>query len=127
MAKQTEVQRIGQDLVRAEVTGDALMRKFRSAARGDIKLACALKGYFSEGDEAYLPYLRTRLRPAVTELVLAGRIRELAGLEALELLSQALTEEALETAIAAHVPDSIIWLLKYKERRFGFSDREPVL
>lgn len=124
---QTEVQKIWEQLQHGKVSGAALAGKFRSAARADSKLACALLGYFSEGDDSYLPYLRSRIRPAATELVLAGKVRELEALDAVCPLSRTLTEELLETAINARVPDSIIWLLKYKQQHFGFAGRELTL
>lgn len=124
---QTEVQRIERELVRAGVTGNALMQKFRSASRGDVKLACALVGYFAEGNDFYLPYLKSRFRPAVTELILAGKPEELAKLEQLGWFTSALTDECLALAIAAGVPESIVWLLKMKERLFGFHPQELVL
>lgn len=125
--QKTEVQRIGGELRQSGVCGDALLRKFRTAARGEVKLACALLGYFEQGEDSYLAYLRSRIRPAVTALVLEGRVRELEILERQGLLSPSLSEEALETAIAAHVPEAIVWLLKQKERRGGFENGELAL
>lgn len=127
MLQQTEVHRIEQELVRSHIAGDALQQKFRFASRGDVKLACALHGYFTEENDSYLPYLHTRIRPAVTELVLSGRVTELAKLDALGWFTSALTDEFLELAISSHIPDSTIWLLKLKERRFGFPPRELTL
>lgn len=124
---QTEVQRIAQELAQSNLSGEALLRKFRSASRGDVKLACALRGYFTEENDSYLPYLQSRIRPAITELVLAGRVAELTKLDNLGWLTAALTDEFLELAISSHVPDSIIWLLKLKECRFGFDRWEPEL
>lgn len=124
---QTEVHRIMRMLSDNGVSGEPLLQKFRSAARGDIKLACALLGCFTEAQDAYLPYIRSRIRPAVTELVLAGMVTELEKLDALVPLTRTLTEEALETAITAQVPDSTIWLLKLKADRFGFTGGEAGL
>lgn len=125
MHKQSEVQRIEKTLT--DLSGEALMGKFRASVRGDVKLACALRGYFAEGDERYLPYLKSRIRPAGTELVLAGQASELDALDRLGLITPALLEEWLEISIGAHVPESIVWLLKTKERKFGFSGRERTL
>lgn len=124
---QTEVHRIERELVYSGVSEKALLHKFRSASRGDVKLACALRGYFAEGDNFYLPYLQSRIRPAISELVLSGRVMELAKLEQLGWFTAALTDEFLELAISACVPESVIWLLKMKERRFGFRNQELTL
>lgn len=123
--KQTEVQRIGRELEQGNVSGEALRRKYQTAARGDVKLACALRGYFSEGNDFYFPYIKTRIRPAASELILAGRVSDLARLE--EQLTPALTEEFLELAISARAPGPMIWLLQMKERRFGFKSQELTL
>lgn len=120
----TEVQRIERELAQSNISGEALLRKFRTASRGDVKLACALRGYFGEENDSYLPYLQSRIRPAAAELILSGRVAELAALDALEPFSNALTDEFLELAVSACVPDSMIWLLKMKEHRFGFGARE---
>lgn len=124
---QTEVHRIERELAQGGVSGEALLRKFRSASRGDVKLACALRGYFGEGNDFYLSYLQGRIRPAISELILAGRVVELAKLEQLGWFTAGLTDEFLELAISSCVPDSIVWLLKMKERRFGFCPRELTL
>lgn len=120
---QTEVQRIERELERSNVAGEALRHKFLSASRADVKLACALHGYFGEENDFYLPYLKSRIRPAAAELIQAGRVTELAKLEALGLFTAALTDAFLELTISAAVPDSIVWLLKMKERCFGFESQ----
>lgn len=43
MMHQTQVHRIEQQLARSDTSGEALMKKFRSASRADVKLACALR------------------------------------------------------------------------------------
>lgn len=126
MIQKTQVHQMEQELLRSGVSGEALQRKFRTASRADSKLACALLGYFAEGNESYLPYLRSRIRPVLMELTLSGRVRELAALEAAGLLTAPLVEACLEAAIAAGAPESTVWLIKCKERNYGFRDRiEP--
>ena len=57
MVLTTEVQRIETELARSKITAEALVRKFQSASRADVKLACALYGYFGAGKEdVYLQY-----------------------------------------------------------------------
>ena len=51
MVLTTEVQRIETELARSKITAEALVRKFQSASRADVKLACALYGYFGAGKE----------------------------------------------------------------------------
>ena len=121
----TEVQRIEAELARSNMTEEALMRKFQSAGRADVKLACALYGYFGAGKaDVYLQYLMNRIRPAVSELILSGRVSELAELEEQGAFTAELTDSFLETAISAGVQEATVWLLQLKERRFGFPDRD---
>ena len=121
----TEVQRIETELARSNMTEEALMRKFQSAGRADVKLACALYGYFGAGKaDVYLQYLMNRIRPAVSELILSGRVSELAELEEQGAFTAELTDSFLETAISAGVQEATVWLLQLKERRFGFPDRD---
>lgn len=121
----TEVQRIEAELARSNMTEEALMRKFQSAGRADVKLACALYGYFGAGKaDVYLQYLMNRIRPAVSELILSGRVSQLAELEEKGAFTAELTDSFLETAISAGVQEATVWLLQLKERRFGFPDRD---
>ena len=121
----TEVQRIEAELARSNMTEEALMRKFQSASRADVKLACALYGYFRAGKaDVYLQYLMNRIRPAVSELILSGRVSQLAELEEKGAFTAELTDSFLEMAISAGAQEATVWLLQLKERRFGFPDRD---
>lgn len=125
MVLTTEVQRIETELARSKITAEALMGKFQSATRADVKLACALYGYFgADKEDAYLRYLMSRIRPAVTELILSGRVSQLAELEGKGAFTAELTDSFLETAISAGAQEVTVWLLQLKERRFGFPDRD---
>ena len=65
-----------------------------------------------------------RIRPTVTELILSGRVPELAELEEKGAFTAELTDSFLETAISAGAQEATVWLLQLKERRFGFLDRD---
>lgn len=125
MQQRTEVGRIEKELRDGGYAGEALLRKFRSASRGDIKLACALLGWFGEDKEnAYLDYLKKRIRPAAAELIAADRAEALLSLEKEVDFSAELTDAFLQTAMDWGSRESIIRLLQMKERKFGFHDRE---
>lgn len=85
------------------------------------RLAIALEEYFTDEDHRaqYGSYLQRRIRPAAAALI--GQ----EDLERLEALSQwftaPLVDELLETAIVQQKPTALVWLLKYKRDRFGFS------
>lgn len=90
-----------------------------------MKLACALYGYFGAGKaDVYLQYLMNRIRPAVSELILSGRVSQLTELEEKGAFTAELTDSFLGTAISAGVQEATVWLLQLKERRFGFPDRD---
>ena len=123
----SEVVRIEEVLLHNGTAGEALYQKFRSARREDVRLAAALRGYFHEGEEhreEYFSYLSRRLRPAAEALIETNRVGELAQLEEKGLFTPELTDEFLHTAITLGRPELIVWLLRQKETRFGFRDRD---
>lgn len=120
----TEVSRLEREV--STLTEDGLYSKFCTASRGDLRLACALLGYF-RGDAAsgqYLEYLSQRIRPAAMELIASNRPLELAQLEAQGLFTEALTEELLQAAIRGRHTETIASLLRLKEQKYGFRDRD---
>ena len=123
----SEVVRIEEVLLHNGTTGEALYRKLRSARREDVRLAAAIRGYFYEGEEyreEYFAYLSRRLRPAAEALIETNRVQELAQLEETGLFTPQLTDDFLRTAITLGRPELIVWLLRLKESRFGFPDRD---
>lgn len=119
----SEVQKILQDT--AQLSAAELLRKYHSATRAEVKLACALQCLQNgEIPEACLSYLLARIRPAATELVLSENLSALEALDRFAPFSQPLTDTLLRAAVSAGVQESIIWLLKRKVQRFGFPDRD---
>lgn len=127
---ESEAVRLQKVLAHNGLAGEALLHKFRTAGREDVRLAAALRGYFTPGcagaaeKEEYLAYLSRRLRPAVTALTEESRVLEIAELQQQVGFSRELTDEFLQTAIAMGRPEIIVWLLEQKQARYGFRDRD---
>lgn len=110
-----------------EASGADLWEKFRKASREDVRLAVALHGFANGetvGAEDYQAYLRHRIRPAVLAVLEENRVLELAQLDSLAGFTASQIDDFLTQAIAANRPEAIVWLLKQKESRYGFHDRD---
>lgn len=122
----SEVHRIMQDMEHS--SDDAVLIKFYSATRADVKLACALiclrRGSLQE---PVRNYLLSRQRPALTELILADDVSALAAMDAYGVFTSANTDAFLKEAIHSGALECTVWLLQMKARRFGFRDRDFLL
>lgn len=110
-----------------KISGADLWEKFRKASREDVRLAVALQGFANGeimGAADYQAYLRRRIRPAVLALLEENRVLELAQLDQLVGFTADQIDDFLPQAIAANRPEIIVWLLKQKESRYGFHDRD---
>lgn len=127
---ESEVVRLEKVLAHNGLTGEDLLRKFRTASRESVRLAAALRGCFTPGcgDVAeraeYLAYLRGRVRPTAAALMEENRVPELERFEREVGFSESLVEEFLAQAMELDRPEIIVWLLQCKKERFGFQDRD---
>lgn len=119
----TEVRRIMQGL--EQLSEDALLQKFHSASRADVKLACTLlcqrRGNMQEPLQKYL---LSRLRPAVTEMILADDVSALSAMDSYGIYTEYNTDAFLKEAVNSGAQECTVWLLKLKARHFGFWDRD---
>lgn len=108
---------------------EALFHKFSSASREDVRLACALIGFFLFDDNhaPYQTYLKRRINSAVPALIELNRPRELAFLEKVHPFSREETNRYLKLSIQMNRPEMITWFLLYKDGHYGFQDRSFVL
>lgn len=126
---ESEAVRLQRVFAHNELTGAALLEKFRKASREDVRLAAALRGYFTPGcgseaeREQYLAYLRRRVRPAAWALMEENRVLDLEAFEKAVGFSTELVDEFLQKAMELNRPEVLVWLLEQK-RRFGFRDRD---
>lgn len=127
---ESEVVRLEKVLAHNGLTGDALMEKFRTASRESVRLAAALRGYFTPDcadkvqRNAYGEYLRSRVRPTAAALMEENRVKDLEQFEGETFFSQPLVDEFLKQAMELDRPEIIVWLLQSKKQRFGFPDRD---
>ena len=127
---ESEVVRLEKVLAHNGLTGDALMEKFRTASRESVRLAAALRGYFTPdcGNDAqrkaYGEYLRGRVRPTAAALMEENRVKDLELFESGTGFSRPLVDEFLKQAMELDRPEIIVWLLQCKKQRFGFPDRD---
>ena len=127
---ESEVVRLQKVLAHNGLTGQALMEKFRTAQRQDVRLAAALRGMFTPGcgDEAqrgeYLDYLKRRTVPAAVALMEENRVLDLEKLDVCIPFSTETVHSLMETARRLGRPEVLVWLLEKKQSRFGFRDRD---
>lgn len=127
---ESEVVRLEKVLAHNGLTGDALMEKFRTASRESVRLAAALRGYFTPDcadkvqRNAYREYLRSRVRPTAAALMEENRVKDLEQFEGETFFSQPLVDEFLKQAMELDRPEIIVWLLQCKKQRYGFPDRD---
>lgn len=114
------------DRAQAEANYD----RFRTTGQSELKLQCALSGYFSpahvqqEEYLAYEKYLKLRIRPASEKVVRMddteklSKLYELGGftLQQLSVLIQIAGEEGKLSSLA--------WLLQLKKKEYGYQDRD---
>lgn len=127
---ESEIVRLRRVFAHNDLTGEALLQKFRTASREDVRLAAALRGYYTPGCAGdgekgqYLAYLCRRVRPTVQALMEENRVLELEDFEEKAGFTADMVDEFLQKAIELDRPEIIVWLLRRKQQRYGFRDRD---
>lgn len=112
--------------VMAAFSEEELFRRFQESQQPPVKLALAIEGYFHrksrlpEAAKAYREYLGRRTLPAAQSLIAREDTAGLAALAAEGLVTKPMLEELLRYANDRRKPESLVWLLKEKERRYGY-------
>lgn len=130
-----------------------LYKKFSESKQEKLRLELALEGFFAEpermekGDkdeeepdflrsdreewqkrrEAYGKYLKMRIRPAMELLIRQSDLEKMEGLAKLGWIGEAELENCIQLAWKQENRVVLLWLLHYKNRAFGFKDREFLL
>lgn len=101
---------------------------FLSSGQEKQKLAIALKRFaeVSEPDwqKRYQSYLRTRFRPAMTELIHSGDLERIRRLCSFASLTAPTLEQFIQEASVSGQTEILTFLLRLKKDSFGFHDRE---
>jgi hypothetical protein len=106
---------------------DARYEKFITSKQEPLRLKIALEGFFQpetadDTRAAYGAYLRRRLRPAAEALIDGDdtlRLAQLAG-----WLTAQDTDALISLAREKKKTAALVWLLRWKGERYGFSDRD---
>ena len=106
-----------------------LYQKFQTTGQERIRLACALEGFFSEkgGNEAeksaYGQYLKRRIRPAMEALIREENVGKMELLEEQGWFGAAELDQFLAIARKEHRLESLVWLMKLKDSKYGYKDK----
>ncbi len=106
-----------------------LYRNFSESQQAAIKLALALEGYFRPESElehwkAYEAYLQKRIRPAVEIILDADNTERLSSLEKSGWFTKELVDQFLQLARQKGKIQCLIWLLRYKQEKYGYERPE---
>ena len=111
-----------------------LYEKFKSTGQEKVKLSCALEGFFPEKEEtseeaknAYSQYLKRRIRPAMEELIRQENICEMEQLAGMDWFGRNELESFIRTARKEQKLESLVWLMKLKDSKYGYRDRDFTL
>ena len=111
-----------------------LYEKFKSTGQEKVKLSCALEGFFPEKEEtseeaknAYSQYLKRRIRPAMEELIRQENICEMEQLAGMDWFGRNELESFIRTARKEQKLESLVWLMKLKDSKYGYTDRDFTL
>ena len=101
---------------------------FLSSGQEKQKLTIALKRFIETEDPdwkaRYQSYLRTRFRPAMTELIHGGDLARIRNLCAFAPLTAPALEQFIQEASICGRTEILAFLLRLKKDSFGFHDRD---
>ena len=103
--------------------------KFMTSKQEPLRLSLALSE-FARTDipdtwkDAYMVYLRRRIRPGMMSLVRGDDSLTLAALSQVIPLPAEAVEDAITLAAAEHSIAALVWLLRWKQGHGGFPDRD---
>lgn len=105
---------------------DILYRKFQTTGQERIKLACALEGFLGEnkGKTVYSQYLKRRIRPAMEELIKEEQILKMEKLEAQGWFGAEELESFIAAARKERKLESLVWLMKLKDVKYGYKEKK---
>lgn len=109
-----------------------LYRKFQETGQEKRKLEIALEGFFMEkGEEArkevYGTYLKRRIRSAMEVLIRSEDVGKMEVLEQQGWFGAKELEGFLRTARAEKSLSALAWLLRLKDEKYGYEDRDFTL
>ncbi len=106
----------------------ALYQTFLEHPQPPKKLEAALEGFFTDEDlarrAAYAAYLKRRIRPAAEALIALDDGERLERLGEEGWIDCGMLDSFLKTAREQGKPEAQVCLLRMKQARFGYRDRD---
>jgi hypothetical protein len=103
-------------------------QKFLESKQEPLRLKIALERFFEtempEWKERYGNYLKSRIRPSMERLIAAGDLDKIEVLAEYADLSERNLNDFIEIAMQQKQAEIVVYLLKRKRERYGFSDRD---
>lgn len=111
------------------MTETKIYQRFRSTGQDPVRLQAALDGFFaSDGEEdhrqEYALYLKKRIRPAMEALIRSQQVDRMEALTEQGWYGKKELETFIRTAREEGRLQSMVWLMKQKNDRYGYEDRE---
>lgn len=106
-----------------------LYRKFQTTGQERVRLACALEGFFSEEKDkeaekkVYGQYLKRRIRPAMEALIQEENVLKMEQLEAKGWFGAEELDQFIAAARKKRRLESLVWLMKLKDSKYGYKDK----
>lgn len=108
-----------------------LYQKFSESKQESVKLSAALDGFFVKNEhpeqghrKEYADYLRRRIRPAMERLIENEDVEKMQILEELGWFGEKELEGFIKTARARKKTAAMVWLLRLKDEKYGYKDRD---
>lgn len=106
---------------------EAVYRRFRETKQERLRLEAALEGFFLEEAghrEEYGAYLKNRIRPAAEKLMADSELEKLQVLEERGFFGERELEGFLKLARELERPAVLLWLMRLKDEKYGYRDRD---
>lgn len=109
-----------------------LYKKFTESKQQKLRLEAALQGFFMESKdgvetahrEAYASYLKSRIRPAMEVLIREEETEKMEILTELGWFGKTELEQFIRSAREQSKLSALVWLLKLKQEKYGYEDRD---
>ena len=109
---------------------DMRYKKFQTTGQERIRLACALEGFFltneckEEKKTAYGQYLKRRIRPAMEALIREENVGKMELLESFGWFGAEELENFICTARRERKLESLVWLMRLKDQKYGYKEKK---
>ena len=111
-----------------------LYEKFRTTKQERIRLACAMEAFFQENEgstekelEDYRLYLKKRIRPAMEILIKSEDTIKMEKLEKQGWFGRQELEQFILLAREQRKLESLVWLMRLKDRKYGYEERKLII